>query len=247
MEPAARAESGSMPSRQVSPLRIALPKGRLLQPALDALAHAGLDCPDLDELDRRLVHTTPDGSAKFIIARPADVPAYVEYGAADLGITGKDVLLEGDWNVCELLDLGFGKCRMVVAAPEFAVGPGPSTGPGLDSNPDPAARELRPPCLGHTLRAATKFPAIAKRHFAPRRDLCVQIIKLNGAVEIAPIAGLADVIVDIVDTGRTLADNGLVVVEEIMQVSARLIANRASLQLKSAVIHRMTSALRSRN
>ncbi len=222
MESAVRAEFGSAPSRQVSPLSIVLPKGRLLVPALDALTGAGLDCPDTDELDRRLVYATPDGSARLIIARPADVPAYVEYGAADLGITGKDVLLEGDWNVCELLDLGFGRCRMVVAA-----------------------REPRPLHQGHTLRAATKFPAIAKRHFAPRRDLDVQIIKLNGAVEIAPIAGLADVIVDIVDTGRTLADNGLVVVEEIMQVSARLIANRASLQLKSAVIHQVTSALRS--
>jgi len=224
-------ESCVIRSRQVAPLSIALPKGRLLRPSLEALRGVGLSCPDVDELDRRLVYETADSHVRFIIARPADVPAYVEHGAADLGITGKDVLIEGDWNVCELLDLGFGQCRMAVAAP--------ATGP------DPAAALSGPrlPRLGHTLRAATKFPSIARRYFAPRRDLCVQIIKLNGAVEIAPIVGLADVIVDIVDTGRTLADNGLVVVEEIMQVSARLIANRASLQLKSAAIYPVTSAL----
>ncbi len=225
-------ESCIIRSRQVEALSIALPKGRLLRPSLGILRGIGLICPDVDELDRRLVYETADSHVRFIIARPADVPAYVEHGAADLGITGKDALIEGDWNVCELLDLGFGQCRMAVAAPAAA-------------GPDPAAAlsGLRLQRLGHTLRVATKFPGIARRYFAPRRDLCVQIIKLNGAVEIAPIVGLADVIVDIVDTGRTLADNGLVEVEEIMQVSARLIANRASLQLKSAAIHPVTSAL----
>jgi ATP phosphoribosyltransferase len=122
---------------------------------------------------------------------------------------------------------------MAVAAPAIVT--------ELDSAAIPSGPRL--PRLGHTLRVATKFPSIARRYFAPRRDLCVQIIKLNGAVEIAPIVGLADVIVDIVDTGRTLADNGLVAVEEIMQVSARLIANRASLQLRSAAIYPVTSAL----
>lgn len=226
-------ESCIIRSRQVEALSIALPKGRLLRPSLGILRGIGLICPDVDELDRRLVYETADSHVRFIIARPADVPAYVEHGAADLGITGKDVLIEGDWNVCELLDLGFGQCRMAVAAPAAAAGPDPAA----------ALSGLRLPRLGHTLRVATKFPGIARRYFAPRRDLCVQIIKLNGAVEIAPIVGLADVIVDIVDTGRTLADNGLVAVEEIMQVSARLIANRASLQLKSAAIHPVTSAL----
>ena len=226
-------ESCVMRSRQVAPLSIALPKGRLLPPSLEALRGIGLSCPDVDELDRRLVYEAADRHVRFIIARPADVPAYVEHGAADLGITGKDVLIEGDWNVCELLDLGFGQCRMAVAAPAAATGPDRGT----------ATSALGAPRSGHTLRVATKFPGIARRYFAPRRDLCVQIIKLNGAVEIAPIVGLADVIVDIVDTGRTLADNGLVAVEEIMQVSARLIANRASLQLKSAAIYPVTSAL----
>jgi len=219
--------------REVTPLSIALPKGRLLRPSLEALGAIGLSCPDVDELDRRLVYETTDSHVRFIIARPADVPAYVEHGAADLGITGKDALIEGDWNVCELLDLGFGQCRMAVAAPAIVT--------ELDSAAIPSGPRL--PRLGHTLRVATKFPSIARRYFAPRRDLCVQIIKLNGAVEIAPIVGLADVIVDIVDTGRTLADNGLVPVEEIMQVSARLIANRASLQLRSAAIYPVTSAL----
>ena len=226
-------ESCVIRSRQVTPLSIALPKGRLLQPSLDALRGIGLNCPDTDELDRRLVHETADGRVRFVIARPADVPAYVEHGAADLGITGKDVLVEGDWNVCELLDLGFGKCRMAVAVPA------PADGPDCGA----ATPSLGSPRLGQTLRVATKFPGIARRYFAPRRDLCVQIIRLSGAVEIAPIVGLADAIVDIVDTGRTLADNGLVVVEEIMQVSARLIANRASLQLRSAAIFPVTSAL----
>lgn len=239
MEREAMDNSRATPSRQITPLGIALPKGRLLRPSLDALAQVGLECPDVDELDRRLVYGTQGGRVRFIIARPADVPAYVEHGAADLGITGKDVLVEGDWSVCELLDLGFGKCRMAVAAPVAAAAAGADPASALLSGP-------WLPRLGHTLRAATKFPSIARRHFAPRRDLCVQIIKLNGAVEIAPIVGLADVIVDIVDTGRTLADNGLVVVEEVMQVSARLIANRASLQLKSSVIHPITSALRER-
>lgn len=227
-------ESRVIRSRQVAPLSIALPKGRLLQPSLEALRGVGLSCPDVDEVDRRLVYETADGRVRFIIARPADVPAYVEHGAADLGITGKDVLIEGDWNVCELLDLGFGQCRMAVAAPAAATGP----------DRDAATSALGTPRSGHTLRVATKFPGIARRYFAPRRDLCAQIIKLNGAVEIAPIVGLADVIVDIVDTGRTLADNGLMVVEEIMQVSARLISNRASLQLKSSAIYPITSALR---
>ena len=216
-------------------LSIALPKGRLLQPSIDALEKAGLQVPGMDEIDRRLVYATGNGKVRFILVRPADVPIYVEHGAADLGVTGKDVLLEGDRDVCELLDLGFGRCRLVVAALGGMV--------AADAH-DPESLKLPVPRSGHILRAATKFPTIARRHFAPRPDLCVEIIKLNGAVEIAPIAGLSDVIVDIVDTGRTLADNGLVPVEEIMQVSARLIANRASLQLKAAAIHQIALALR---
>jgi len=242
MEHVSVVESVPVQESQVAPLdmrnslSIALPKGRLLQPSLDALEKAGLEVPGMDEIDRRLVYTTGHGRVRFILVRPADVPIYVEHGAADLGITGKDVLLEGDWDVCELLDLEFGRCRLVVAALQRMV--------AADKH-DPESLKLPAPRSGHVLRAATKFPAIARRHFASRRDLCVEIIKLNGAVEIAPIAGLSDVMVDIVDTGRTLADNGLVPVEEIMQVSARLIANRASLQLKSAAIHQIALALRS--
>ena len=242
MEQVSVAQHAPVRESEVAPLNlgnclsIALPKGRLLQPSLDALAEAGLQVPSMDEIDRRLIYTTGDGSMRFILARPADVPAYVEHGAADLGITGKDALLEGDWGVCELVDLGFGRCRLVVAALQGAIAP---DGCGSEG----AVCKLPLPRSGHTLRVATKFPAIARRHFALKRDLCVEIIKLNGAVEIAPIAGLSDVIVDIVDTGRTLADNGLVPIEEVAQLSARLIANRASLKLKSTVIHQIASAL----
>lgn len=206
-------------------LSIAVPKGRLLEPTLEVLLRAGIECPDTKELDRRLVFNSADGFLKFIMARPSDVPTYVECGAADLGITGKDVLLECGLNVCELLDLGYGKCKMVLAAPAEA----------------PTANNSRGG--EHVLRVATKFPAIARRHFAGMREVCVQIIKLNGAVEIAPITGLADRILDIVDTGRTLRENGLVVVEEVLQVSARLIANRASMQLKADSLQRLVSAI----
>lgn len=214
-------------------LSIALPKGRLMDEVALALAAAGLNCPDSRELDRRLVCESCDADGRrvrFIMVRPSDVAVYVEHGAADLGITGKDVLLEGDWSVCELLDLGFGRCRLAVAAPVCG-------GASVRANGSAGA---------HVLRVATKFPNIARRHFTGRRDVCTQIIKLGGAVEIAPITGLADVIVDIVDTGRTLRENGLEVVEEIAQVSARLIANRASMQLKSDAIARICSALASR-
>lgn len=210
-------------------LSIAIPKGRLLEPTLEVLLRAGIECPDTKELDRRLVFNSTDGSLRFIMARPSDVPTYVECGAADLGITGKDVLLEGGLNVCELLDLGFGKCKMVLAAPAEAPAEAPAAPVGRGGE--------------HVLRVATKFPAIARRHFAGMREVCVQIIKLNGAVEIAPITGLADRILDIVDTGRTLRENGLVVVEEVLRVSARLIANRASMQLKADSLQRLVSAM----
>jgi len=219
-------------------LSIALPKGRLMDEVAPALRAAGLNCPDSSELDRRLVYESRDAAGRrvrFIMVRPSDVAAYVEHGAADLGVTGKDVLLEGDWSVAELLDLGFGRCRLAVAAPAAAAGG--NTGTRTNGNGSAGA---------HVLRVATKFPNIAQRHFAGRRDVCTQIIKLGGAVEIAPITGLADVIVDIVETGRTLRENGLEVVEEIAEVSARLIANRASMQLKSEAIARICSALAAR-
>lgn len=219
-------------------LSIALPKGRLMDEVARRLAAAGLNCPDSRELDRRLVceSTDTDGRRlRFIMVRPSDVAVYVEHGAADLGITGKDVLLEGDWSVCELLDLGFGKCRLAVAAPAASAGAGSDT----RTNGNASAGT-------HVLRVATKFPNITLRHFAGRRDVCTQIIKLGGAVEIAPITGLSDVIVDLVDTGRTLRENGLEIVEVITEVSARLIANRASMQLKPDAIGRICSALVSR-
>ena len=165
-------ESCVMRSRQVAPLSIALPKGRLLRPSLGILRGIGLTCPDVDGLDRRLVYETADSSVRFIIARPADVPAYVEHGAADLGITGKDVLLEGDWNVCEMLDLGFGQCRMAVAAPAAATGP------------DPAAALSGPrlPRLGHPAGAAS---SAGWALLAPG-GICAFVIVERGR-EIAPI------------------------------------------------------------
>ncbi len=208
----------------VDRLTIALPKGRLFDQSVAALTAAGLECGPAAETSRKLVFASHGDETRFVTVRPADVPTYVEHGAADIGITGKDVLLEGRHDVCELLDLGFGRCRMVLAAPR-------------DRAASRAERGQR------ILRVATKFPVIAASYFAGRGER-VEIVRLNGAAEIAPAVGLAEMIVDIVDTGRTLREHDLVIVEEILVTTARLIANRASLHLKSQRIEALTSALR---
>lgn len=190
------------------PLRIALSQGTLLADTRAALAAAGLATDVLDEGSRRLV--VPAADVEYVLARPSDVPTHVAHGAADLGIVGKDVLLETDADVLELVDLGFGRCRFVVAAPAGSV--------------DRSLDEYRH--LG-SLEVATKYPRVAERHFQGR-GIQVELIRLGGSVELAPQVGLADWIVDLVSTGRTLKENHLAIVEEIAVCTARLIANRVS-------------------
>jgi ATP phosphoribosyltransferase len=199
-------------------LTIALPKGRMLAETLFRLTKAGLECSMIRADSRSLVFNSPDGRIRYVTVRPGDVPVYVEQGAADMGIVGKDVLLEGGRDVYELLDLEFGLCRFVLA------------GPSVQN-----MNRLR--LAGRLLRVATKFPAIT-RDYLQRQGLTADIIPLNGAVELAPAVGLADAIVDIVSTGRTLAENHLVVLDEIMVSTARLIANRASYQMKGEAVRR---------
>ncbi len=200
-------------------LNIALPKGRLGEKAYGMLADAGFSCPAIEENGRKLVFEDPEAGVRFFWVKPSDVAIYVERGAADVGIAGKDILLEYEPEVYELLDLGIGKCRMAVAAPCGCRG------------------EER-----HTLRVATKFPHIAQRYYASTgRD--IDIIRLNGSIELAPIVGLSDVIVDIVETGSTLRENNLEVVDTIVPISARLIANKSSFKFKHGAVERILSGL----
>ena len=199
-------------------LDIALPKGRLGEKVAALLGRAGLES-DIGEDSRKLVFESADGSARFFWVKPADVPIYVERGAADIGVAGRDILVEQDADVYELLDLGLGKCRMCVAG-------------------YPGATER-----AGTLRVATKFPNIATRHFRSR-GRTIYIIKLNGSIELAPILGLSDVIVDIVETGKTLLENGLEPYETIVQISARIISNKASFKFKNKEIERIAAGLK---
>lgn len=194
------------------PLRFALAQGLLLNDALTASRAIGLDVSGITPGGRRLV--VDGGDVEFVLARPSDIATYVERGAADLGIVGKDVLLESEARVMELVDLGFGACRFVVAAPRGAM--------------QRSLDEYRH--LG-TLEVATKYPNVAERHFRAR-DIAVEIVKVAGSAEVAPLVGLADWIVDLVATGGTLRANGLAVVEEIARSTARLVANPASYPLR---------------
>lgn len=200
-------------------LNVALPKGRLGDKVYRLFKAAGYDCAAMEQDDRRLVLTDEKGDMSYLLVKPSDVAIYVEHGAADVGVVGKDVLLEGGSDVYELLDLGFGKCRMAEAAP---VG----------------FREDRQ----RPLRVATKYPAIARRFYAAQSRE-IEIIKLNGSIELAPILGLSDVIVDIVETGTTLRENDLKVITEFMPISARLIANRSSYLFKRRAIDTLVSKL----
>ena len=185
-------------------LNIALPKGRLGDKVYAMMKRAGYPCPDLENPDRRLIFENLQAGVRYFWVKPSDVTIYVERGAADLGIAGKDIILENRPDIYELLDLNIGVCRMAVAAPE-------------------GFRDDRE----QTLRVATKFPNIAGDYYAAKaRD--VELIRLNGSIEIAPILGLSDVIVDIVETGKTLRENGLAVLETVCPISARLVANRSA-------------------
>jgi ATP phosphoribosyltransferase len=193
-------------------ITIALPKGRLLPDCRRFLRMAGLEVPEGPEISRKLLIPAENGSVRFIIVRDKDLPTYVDYGAADLGIVGKDVLTEAERDLLEPLDLGFGECRIVLAEPAFYEGRQDSSG------------------WGNT-RVATKYPKMTARHFASKGEQ-VEVIPLYGAIELAPLVGLAERIVDLVSTGETLRENNLIETEQILKVTARLVVNRASLKIK---------------
>lgn len=202
-------------------LNIALPKGRLGEQVYGLFEKAGLDCPDLLSDTRKLFFENKEKGVRFFWVKPSDVAVYVGRGAADLGVAGSDVLLEHKPDVYELLDLKLGVCRMMVAAPK-----------DFRDNDD------------MTLRVATKFPNIASRYYAGKsRD--IDIIELHGSIELAPLLGLSDVIVDIVETGNTLKANGLEPKAEVVGISARLIANKANFKFKTKEIDRLTAAISS--
>lgn len=203
-------------------LNIALPKGRLGEKVLAIFEQAGFPCPSIHETSRKLIFENKAAQVRYFWVKPSDVAIYVERGAADIGVAGKDILLEYQPDIYELLDLGIGKCKMAVAAKK-------------DFRDDP----------GRTLRVATKFSNIVQSYYLSKgRD--IDIIHLNGSIELAPILGLSDVIVDIVETGATLRENNLTVLEDVVPISARLIANKASYKFKNTVIDnivRCTAAL----
>lgn len=205
-------------------LTFALGKGRLAKTTLSLLEEIGITCEEMKDKDsRKLIFVNEELKLKFFLAKGPDVPTYVEYGAADIGVVGKDTLLEEGRRVYEVLDLGFGKCRMCVCGPA-------------------SAREL----LQHheRIRVASKYPNIAKDYFYNKKHQTVDIIKLNGSVELGPIVQLSDVIVDIVETGSTLRENGLEVLEEICPLSARMIVNQVSMQMESERIKKLINELR---
>ncbi len=205
-------------------LTFALGKGRLAHKTLELLEQMGITCEEMkDKSSRKLIFVNEELKLKFFLAKGSDVPTYVEYGAADIGVVGKDTIMEENKRVYEVLDLGFGKCRMCVCGPE-------------------SAREL----LQHheMIRVASKYPNIAKDYFYNKKHQTVDIIKLNGSVELGPIVGLSDVIVDIVETGSTLKENGLQVLEEICPLSARMIVNQVSMQMETERIRNLIQNLK---
>ncbi len=198
-------------------INIALPKGRLGEKAYGIFEKAGFECPSINDPGRKLVFENPEKGVRYFWVKPSDVVIYVERGVADLGIAGKDIILEYSPDIYELLDLGMGKCRMAVAAKK-----------------DFCDRRDR------TLRVATKFPNIAKSYYN-KQSREIDIIKLNGSIELAPILGLSDVIVDIVETGKTLYENGLEPKHDIVDISARLVANKVSYKFKNAEINNIAA------
>ena len=201
-------------------LTFALGKGRLANTTLELFEKIGITCEEMkDKNTRKLIFVNEEHKMRFFLAKGPDVPTYVEYGAADIGVVGKDTILQENRNIYEVLDLGFGKCRMCVCGPK-------SAGKLLER------REL--------IRVATKYPSIAKDYFYNKKNQTVEIIKLNGSIELAPIVGLSDVIVDIVETGSTLRENGLEVLEEVCPLSARMVVNHVSMRMQN---ERITSLI----
>lgn len=205
-------------------LTIALAKGRMAKKSMELFEAIGIPCEEMkEEGTRKLIFVNEDLKVRFFLAKANDVPTYVEYGAADLGIVGKDTLLEEGRRLYEVLDLGIGRCHMCVCGP----------------------REAADKLKHHELiRVATKYPGIAKDYFYNKKHQTVEIIKLNGSIELAPIVGLAEVIVDIVETGSTLRENGLDVLEEIVPLSARMVVNQVSMKIEHERISRILDAMR---
>jgi len=200
-------------------LTFALAKGRLATQTLSILESIGITCEEMKDKDsRKLIFVNEEQKLKFFLAKATDVPTYVEYGAADIGVVGRDTILEEEKHIYEVLDLNIGKCRMCVAGPESARAM-------LES--------------GQVIRVATKYPKIAKDYFYNKKHQTVEIIKLNGSIELAPIVGLSEVIVDIVETGSTLRENGLHVLEEICPLSARVVVNPVSMRMENERITRL--------
>ena len=205
-------------------LTFALGKGRLANKTLEMFEKIGITCEEMKDKDtRKLIFVNEELKLRFFLSKGPDVPTYVEYGAADIGIVGRDTIIEEARNIYEVLDLGFGKCRMCVCGPE-------------------SARDL----LQHheQIRVATRYPKIAKDYFYNKKHQTVEIIKLNGSIELAPIVGLTDVIVDIVETGSTLRENGLTVLEEVCPLSARMVVNPVSMKMEQERIGKLISNLR---
>ena len=203
-------------------LTIALAKGRLAKKAMELFEAIGLSCEEMKDKDsRKLIFTNEEQGVRFFLAKASDVPTYVEYGAADIGIVGKDTLLEEGRKLYEVMDLGIGKCRMCVCGPA-------------------SAQEM----LRHhqLIRVATKYPHIAKDYFYNQKYQTVEIIKLSGSIELAPIVGLSEVIVDIVETGSPLRENGLAVLEEVCSLSARMVVNQVSMKTENERITRIIKA-----
>lgn len=205
-------------------LTFALGKGRLAKQTLELFEKIGITCEEMKDKDsRKLIFVNEEYKLKFFLAKGPDVPTYVEYGTADIGVVGKDTILEESRKIHEVLDLGYGKCRMCVCGY-------PASKPLLEN------REL--------IRVATKYPAIAKDYFYNIKNQTVEIIKLNGSIELAPIVGLSEVIVDIVETGSTLRENGLEVLEEVCPLSARMVVNPVSMRLESDRIKDLLAKLK---
>ena len=205
-------------------LTFALGKGRLAKKTLEMFEQIGITCEEMKDKDtRKLIFVNEELKLRFFLAKGPDVPTYVEYGAADIGIVGKDTILDEGRNIYEVLDLGFGKCRMCICGPENA-------------------KEL----LNHheLIRVATKYPRIAKDYFYNKKHQTVEIIKLNGSIELAPIVGLSEVICDIVETGSTLRENGLSVLEEVCPLSARMVVNQVSMKMENERITKLISDLK---
>lgn len=205
-------------------LTIALTKGRLAKKTLELFESVGISADGVDdENTRKLIFRNEEMGIRFFLAKGPDVPTYVAYGAADIGIVGRDTILEEGRPIYEVLDLGYGRCRMCICGPE-------------------SAREALH--SGETIRVATKYPKIAKDYFLNRKHQTVEIIKLNGSIELAPIVGLSEVICDIVETGSTLRENGLVVLEEVCPLSARVVVNQVSMKMENVRITELISRLK---